>query len=201
MKHFIAVLLLGCASTDFEIGSDENDGAFNATFDAAQLRLDTDVTETSGADTAVTKQDTGPTDTGPDTATVADTTTDPLDSAGAVDTATPDTSPKFASTPGYVACSGPSDVCEKSAGERCCFDGPKPDCRPSSAPTCDFTKTYACDEAADCGGSRCCLWPSGGSQCTCTDGAVQLCMTDGECLSGVCEPYSAWPGHGRCKSL
>lgn len=135
----------------------------------------------------------------PDTIVVsADTSYSDTDVFDAIDAV--DAKPKFTSTPGYVACASESDKCEKSKGERCCIeDSGSLLCHNSSMAVCEYTKQYACDETADCGGSACCLWPSGGSQCGCVDGAVQLCMTSEECPSGVCEPYTAWPGHGRCK--
>lgn len=188
------MLTVGCASSHFGLAEESGDSETVASTEASVL--DTGAALDTGADVDAISSD-----------SELDTVdTLAVDSGSAVDTlpvdnGPPDTS-SFTSTPGFVSCSSASDACEKSKGERCCIeDTGVLMCRTSTMPACSYTKTYACDESADCDGSKCCLLPAGGSQCGCLDGAIQLCMTNAECGSGVCEPYSKWSGHGRCRTV
>lgn len=186
MKYLIVLLTFGCSSSAFVINE----------FDDGATSTEPEVSDPSIRIVPLL----GIEDTGSDTGSLVTDSAVSVDTKpSASDTGAPDTAPPelFKSTPGYVAC-GTASSCTWAKGERCCLESSGYVCQPESAPACGYTKTFACDESADCSGSPCCIWPSGGSQCTCVDGAMQLCMTNAECKSGLCVPYGSWPGHGKC---
>ncbi len=111
--------------------------------------------------------------------------------------------------PGSIACA-PSTVCQLPENYCCrCSDGPTcflpGSCWPALAPC--VGQAILCDDAADCGGAKCCAHFTGnlffGATCErfCSaDGDVQLCVTDQECTApATCKPLDSLPPFSACQ--
>ena len=100
---------------------------------------------------------------------------------------------------GDVGCGGEEAECCVRSGAMTCI---------GAQASCSYGVRMRCDEAADCGaGQVCCLdgvYRRNEAVCTARSdcwgsGAMVLCSTSGDCLSGqTCLPFVQPPGYARC---